>query len=30
MGAATLMIDNLGHPREADPEAEAELAVMEK
>jgi multicomponent K+:H+ antiporter subunit A len=30
MGAATLILDNLGHPREADPEAEAELMVLEK
>lgn len=30
MGAATLILDNLGHPREADPEAEAELLVLEK
>ncbi len=31
MGAATLILDNLGHPREDDPEAEAELdAIGEK
>jgi multicomponent K+:H+ antiporter subunit A len=31
MGAATLILDNLGHPREEDPEAEAELeAIGEK
>jgi hypothetical protein len=30
MGAATLILDNLGHPREADPEAEAESMVLEK
>jgi multicomponent K+:H+ antiporter subunit A len=29
MGAATMMIDNLGHPREEDLEAEAELAEIE-
>ena len=29
MGAATMMIDNLGHPREEDPEAEAELAEID-
>jgi NADH:ubiquinone oxidoreductase subunit 5 (subunit L)/multisubunit Na+/H+ antiporter MnhA subunit/multisubunit Na+/H+ antiporter MnhB subunit len=29
MGAATLILDNLGHPREEDPVADAELAAME-
>jgi multicomponent K+:H+ antiporter subunit A len=29
MGAATLMIDNLGHPREEEPEAEADLEAIE-
>jgi multicomponent K+:H+ antiporter subunit A len=30
IGAATLILDNLGYPREADAEADAELAEMEK
>jgi len=30
MGAATLILDNLGHPREEDPEAEADLAAIEE
>ncbi|PKN94745.1 MAG: monovalent cation/H+ antiporter subunit A [Chloroflexi bacterium HGW-Chloroflexi-6] len=29
IGAATLILDNLGYPREADPEADAELAAVE-
>jgi hypothetical protein len=29
MGAATLMIDNLGHPREEDVEADADLEAIE-
>jgi multicomponent K+:H+ antiporter subunit A len=30
MGAATLILDNLGHPREEDIEAEADLAALEE
>ncbi|PWB72561.1 MAG: monovalent cation/H+ antiporter subunit A [Anaerolineales bacterium] len=30
MGAATLILDNLGHPREEDLEAEADLAAIEE
>ena len=30
MGAATLILDNLGHPREEDLEAEADLATIEE
>ena len=29
MGTATLILDNLGHPREEDPEADADLAAIE-
>jgi hypothetical protein len=30
MGAATLILDNLGHPREADAQADADLAALKE